>query len=196
MSRRRYSHGSYRRIRTTQERRSSFACEAQYVRPARNFRNLPNAWDDKRVHGDTSWKGIRKKQYRANGRGKQHEIVIEKCKRWYTTYRLREYFDNHDIPYRIEDIKEQYTYTHYPTKAVEASRRPNYQLKYSWVTNKDGTRTLQAVQGRQIGWKIDYVLVPTGEVKILKASSTVGYKIVWWSDKDIGMEYILSRIQL
>ncbi len=198
MSRRRWKHGSYRSIRTTQERRSSFAYEKKYVRPARNFANLPNSYDDKHVHGDTSWKGARKTQYRANGRGKQHEMVINTTDfnrwRWAAQYTLRDYFVKHDIPYRIDEIKEQYTYKSYPSKSVLRFVRPRYQLKYSWVTGADGERSIQRVQGHQIGWETIYDFVPTGEIKIVKASKTVGYRITWWSDKDIGIDYILSSV--
>jgi len=194
MSRRRYK-GGYRAIRTTQERRMSFSCEAQYVRPARNFKNLPSTWDDTHVHGDTSWKGIRKKQYRAEGRGQKHEIVVTDCDRWYRVYKVKEYFEKYDIPYRIEDIKEQYTYNHRVTKWVERFRRPRYQMKYSWVTGADGKRVMTRVRGHQIGWETIGDHVYTGEVRTIKGSKTVGFKITWWSDKDIGISYILNRIQ-
>lgn len=40
------SYGTYfRRIRTTQERRMSFS-HPEYIRGKRNFRTLPNSWDD------------------------------------------------------------------------------------------------------------------------------------------------------
>lgn len=198
MSRRRYTHGSYRRIRTTQERRLSFACEAQYVRPSRNFMNLPNSWDDKAVHGDTSWKGIRKKQWRAEGRGKQHEIVLDTNDknrwRWLAEYAVRDYFQKYDIPYRIERLTEQYTFQRELTKWVETYTIPEYIYKYNWDKDENGKRTFKKVLKHQIGWKTVGRWVGSGEYKTYTSTKTIGYKITWWSDKDIGMEYILGRV--
>ena len=62
-----YNHAGgnyYRRIRTTQERRWSLACDPKFVRGTRNIRHLPNSWDDitnfSRYH--KSWKCFGKKR--------------------------------------------------------------------------------------------------------------------------------------
>lgn len=52
--------GGMRRVRTTNERRQIDAWkdeeDAPKVRAARNYRNLPNSWDDYMAHSDRSWK--------------------------------------------------------------------------------------------------------------------------------------------
>ena len=64
------AYGSYRALKTTNERRQIAACldeeDAPRIRPSRNFRNLPNAWDDFMSHNDKSWKtqSKRRHQYR------------------------------------------------------------------------------------------------------------------------------------
>lgn len=59
----------YRRIRNANERRQAFwiAEEGEVApRPARNFKNLPDNWDDYRVSAreSRSWKRFRKTQYK------------------------------------------------------------------------------------------------------------------------------------
>lgn len=53
-----------RHMKTTQERRMSFACAKKYVRCKRNFRNLPEAWDDKwpAIIEERCWKRTKKKR--------------------------------------------------------------------------------------------------------------------------------------
>lgn len=55
--------GYLRRIRTTQERRMSFAYP-EYTRGKRNFRNLPNSWDDyyRSDINNKSWKHTKKRK--------------------------------------------------------------------------------------------------------------------------------------
>jgi len=54
----------YRMISTFQERKMSLSCDKQFIRCARNIRNLPNSWDDIRAHGMTNynWKRFGKKR--------------------------------------------------------------------------------------------------------------------------------------
>lgn len=35
--------------------------------------------------------------------------------------------------------------------------------------------------------------VPTGEVKKVRRTSQIGVRLTWWSNKDIGIEYILRE---
>lgn len=67
---------SYRRIRTTAERRASQKVKYPdaednqlYYRNARNYKNLPNSWDDIPISKrQKSWKAKRKTQYRSKPR--------------------------------------------------------------------------------------------------------------------------------
>ena len=54
----------YRRFKTTNEKRKSADVEyKQYVKPKRNFRNLPDTWDEEKVrHIDKCWKSQSKKK--------------------------------------------------------------------------------------------------------------------------------------
>ena len=58
------SYGTYfRSIRTTQERRMSFAYP-EYIRRKRGFRTLPNSWDDlnRSDLGNRCWKRTKKRK--------------------------------------------------------------------------------------------------------------------------------------
>lgn len=61
------AYGQYRKVKTTNERRQIDAWKdeefAPKVRCARNFRNLPNTWDDYMSHNDKSWKTQSKRRY-------------------------------------------------------------------------------------------------------------------------------------
>ena len=61
------AYGQYRGVKTTNERRQIEATKgeenAPKIRAARNFRNLPNAWDDFMSHNDKSWKTQSKRRH-------------------------------------------------------------------------------------------------------------------------------------
>ena len=63
----RYAYGQYRAIKTTNERRQLESTKgeenAPKIRAARNFRNLPNSWDDFMSHNDKSWKTQSKRKH-------------------------------------------------------------------------------------------------------------------------------------
>ena len=146
-----YFGGYLRYPKTTQERRVN-GKRGKWNRAKRNARNLPSAWDDLWVHREKSWKKKRKTQYYYGGKGKRHELIIpyiryfDKDGRWYPRlmddWIFENYLRDHNIPYRIEEIKE--------------SRR--YYNKY---------------------YK-----------KYMNSITTIAHRFIWWSDKDIGLEYI------
>jgi len=64
--RKRQAFGTYRHIKTTQERRMSYAFdEDNFVkgRGRRNAKNLPNSWDDFYGHAEKSWKFQSKRKH-------------------------------------------------------------------------------------------------------------------------------------
>lgn len=66
VSRRKPAYGSFRYIKTTQERRMSLAFdEENFVkcRSSRTDANLPNSWDDIDSHNDKSWKTQSKRKH-------------------------------------------------------------------------------------------------------------------------------------
>jgi hypothetical protein len=121
----------YRKPHTTQERREN-GRKNKWGRAKRNKENLVTAYDDKYPTNQKSWKVRRHKQYREN-RGRQNSIFLPKDKNffWGNMYRLENWFDEHDIPFRIERVFEK--------------------------------------------------------------QQVIGYYLIWWSDKDIGIDYLLKE---
>lgn len=134
---------------TAREKRLSFAVrdwEDEYgcvhIRGCRRAHMLPDSFDDIWRRPQKSWKKKRKTQYRDPCRGPQHEITIGTDSIRPPCRRYEEYFEEHDIPYFIETIR-------------------NVRIKTSWW--------------RELPFRY---------------SSIVGYRIVWWSTKDIGIDFI------
>lgn len=176
----------YRSPKTLNEAKASQDCE--YVRAKRRPHNLPNGWDDQPHCTQKSWKVKRRKQYREKPRGKKHEMFFEDLK-WRVRWELQEYFDEHNIPYHIEDHRETYDYTYEVSENVKDYQVPWYTEKYR--RDEDGKYVRYAV--RQSGYRWIYKTVKTGKFKTVKRSVDAGTTLRWWSDKDIGVEYIMAR---
>ena len=52
--------------------------------------------------------------------------------------------------------------------------------------------TWKKVKKHPIGYRPVYKRKWTGERKPYKWRNVIGYKVIWWTDKDIGLEYILK----
>ena len=181
---RRYAR-AYRYPKTTAESRANEGCK--YARAKRRKANLPDAYWDMPVSKnswDKSWKLTRKKQYR--NRGKKHEIYIESTTGWgydKEVILLEDYFRKHNIPYRIDEVGEKYTEVYYITrKRVKDCYLPYYTKLWC-----------KSSQQHQAGWYWTYKWVDLEEPikKTCKRKRVLGYTIVWWTDKDIGIDRIL-----
>jgi hypothetical protein len=96
---RKYRYHYYRAPRTTAERRSN---QNGWCRAKRNPNSLPTTYDDLPIRHNKSWKSKRKKQYRSGRREHEHSITIySHVDEW----KLKCYFEDHDIPYSIKGKK-------------------------------------------------------------------------------------------
>ena len=173
----------YRHPRTRAEARAN---QEGWERPRRRPRNLPNSYDDRYPQADRkSWKAKRKTQYHPGGRGKEHSITVDAD----FTYEwdLTVYFKEHGIPYRIECVSESRMRKFKKWKRVKTGwRHPIYHTRY---TKKDGIPQIVRIVLRyedewtweQDGWEWKPV------------TDVVAYKIIWWYDKDIGIDHILKQ---
>tara|TARA_R110000824_G_scaffold280251_2_gene468389 strand:+ start:367 stop:891 length:525 start_codon:yes stop_codon:yes gene_type:complete len=169
----------YRNPKTTQEARASLGCP--YVRAKRNKRNLPNAYDDIDISKPRkSWKSKRKTQYYLNQRGQKHEITFD-LRRDY--WKLYDYLDENNIPFCIKYLCETKTVYHriYERKILRHELRYNRE----WMNGK-----WQNNEKHPIGYYPVYENVFTEKYQPYKWRRTIGYRITWWTDKDIGLEYI------
>ena len=167
-------------MRTTAEKRANQNCK--YVRAKRHPCNLPDPWDDNSHCTQKTWKVKRSHQYRIGTRGQRHEVLtgIDNLK-WSQIWNIEQYLKEHDIPYRLEPISETFTHTYRIFKRVKDYEVP----VYTFATDKRNRH--------QIGFRWVYKIKPTEKFQTCNRSITVAYKLVWWSDKDIGLEYILRK---
>jgi hypothetical protein len=150
--------------------------------------NLPDAYDHYFVHKQKCWKKKRKKQYRVGSRG---EHYIFETKSWRDVWELEHYFEDNDIPFRVDEITEVRQGVRYITeKRVEG--KPTKKYHRIWV---DGKYILD--KSHQIGWKRNFSWVPLDKpIEIVYTyNRTVGYEVHYWTDKDIGIEFILKKIE-
>lgn len=160
-------YGYFRAPKTTNEKRQRQNCE--YSRAKRRPNNLPDTWDDLpvRARDQKSWKHKRKTQYRGPKRGEKHSITLDNAS-YRILWNLEEYFEDHDIPFDIEQNRE--------SKMVP---------DFDYVKHSTGKKNM-------FGWEICYhERVPNG--KLRKYTYTVSHTVTWWSNKDIGLDYILKK---
>jgi hypothetical protein len=172
---------SYRRPRTTQERR--YNCDedhADFVRGKR--RNIPNAWDDlpSRPH---------KKSRRKKGRGKKRSIVFDYY--LYHEWDITSELDRQDIPYRLEYLNKNETRIIPKYRTVYTGRkitRPVFDYVERYKDESGRTRL-----------QMKYKFIEEDETNIVKDGTrektySVRDKIrlTWWSDKNIGIDRILA----
>jgi hypothetical protein len=171
-SKNRWKYRAYRSITTKQERIAN--CEYiddegrhKWGRPKRNSYRLDPWNHEPRHERQKSWKRKRIYQQRSRSELQEHGIYIDD-KNFFSWY-IEEWFDDHDIPYKIEEIRE-----------------PRYRIVYGYWTSK----IIQPHPNR-IELKRTYIKYEIP--KRYKYSKTIGWNLIWWSNKDIGIEYILNK---
>ncbi len=166
-------------MRVTSEKRANQDCE--YVRAKRKPSSLPDPWDDYNTVVTKSWKDKRKTQYRGEKRGPKQSIHLND-KAWRILWDLEEYFKKHDIPYRVEKKRKKVIYTVTITTKREKWRQvPLYTHPFRGTVHQIGFR-----------WEYREIPLETPIVKRYKSYESLGYEIVWWSNKDIGIDYIVK----
>lgn len=193
----------YRRMRTTAERRAN--CDPDhipYVRGKRRGCNLPDPWDDRGTTVTNNWKDYRRTQYRPNGRGEQHRLVLDSRRQYGVVWELEEYFKDHDIPHRVTRRYRRETHvTHgHWVGGIDYSAKPT---KHVWRTTKprlkNGPNKQEVEYVEHVSysypWNPRLKWIQYDRPRISYTQHRLGYEIVWWSNKDIGIEYILKRIK-
>lgn len=176
--------GWCRKPRTTAEKRANQ--DREFVRGKRLPSSLPSWYDDIPSIKTRSWKDHRKTQYRAGGRGKKHVMIFDKLS-WREQWALEEYFKDHEIPYNFEELKYKERRKYYiRTERVKAYQVPAYTFSFN------------PAKRHQIGYRWIYKDIPLDKPKVrwYNYSVTTGYRLVWWSDKDIGIDFILYSIEI
>lgn len=142
-----------------------------------------------------SWKRTRCTQYRPGKRGKKHVYLITDKRThhgfWYNSYIFTKYCKAHDIPCEVRELrhnesrweyKRTWQFIGYETsKQLKRIVTGEYKKKAEWVWIP--------YQKPVYDWVYDY------DAPLVKKTWTVsdGTELIWWSDKDIGIEYILKK---
>lgn len=163
-----------------------------YIRGKRGKRNLHN------ILNNENHKRSPRKIKRKEARGRRHEKILKykdllcgaNYKKYYCKWNLEAELNKSKVRYKIEKI--------YEYSVVE---RPVYESVYvgDWYTIV-GCRiernpvTKEKQQVYTWGYKPKYELVKTDKTKNVRFKEEVGLRLIWWSDKDVGIEHILKRI--
>lgn len=180
----------YRNPRTRNEERHNqdeyegSSKQQAWCRAKRRPCHLADSWWDKHSCVQKTWKEHRKTKYRPGRRGKTHSITL---KEWRDEWKLIDYLESHDIPHRIEEIKQGCgTYKQPIWKKKVIGKKPIYRTRYEKINGVKTLTTKLWFYADDVRWvKVGYKEYPQTRI--------VGYKITWWYDKDIGIEYILNK---
>jgi len=195
--RRKKNYGWHRAPRTTQERRVN-GKRSKWGRAKRNQVNLVNHWDDKCPTYQKTWKVKRNHQYR--NRGQQHTTFLpndgsKSWRFWVNIWDLEEYFDDHNIPCRIEKVEkiERRVQTH--QKVWRCVGYEPYTYQRIVRPRKNGAKKTLTRYETHTSWRgvYDWVTIKLERPRETRWSTLLGYRVTWWSDKDIGIDYILQR---
>ena len=159
-------------------------------RAKRRAHNLADSWDDKRRCIQKSWKEIRKTKYHPTGRGKKHTIFVDyKLHEWVLT----KYLEDHKIPFVIEDVREVCSQREVPIRQrVHIGDEPAYRTQREWVINEQGERVRKYTR-KPLAYNIKVYEWRTVGYRTKTYYRTTGFNLTWWSNKDIGINYILAQ---
>lgn len=188
----------YRRPRTTQERRVN-GKRSKWARGRRNQANLTNTWDDRCSCVQNTWKVKRRQQYREHGRGQQHTIFLPNgggpsWRFWVNTWELEEWFNDHDIPFRLEKVHEFETRVETHQRVYKSIGWEPYTYVQEIRPRKNGAKKTLTRYETKTSWRSVYgwVTVKLARPRETRWATLKGYRLTWWSNKDIGIDYILQ----
>lgn len=161
-----------------------------WCRPKRRPHNLPDTWNTPSIIKTKCWKDRRRTQYRTNGRGKKHTLILYKDNRatWQKIYNFEDYCEAHDIPYNVEVKYNRVKKTKViRTKKVLAGHKRKFVKKW-----KNGQFVPD--YSHQIGWEPVYKVEKLKKPKYITYTTHYvdHYLLIWWTDKDIDIERVLN----
>lgn len=188
----------YRSMRTHSEQvANEEICEdgmrIKWGRARRNSSVLDPWNNEKQPITQKSWKCKRQNQYNVGKRGKNHTLYIAEhiWNRWSTVWKFECYCKDHNIPYLVKTLAHNEVHWQYQrtwqfigyetSKQLKRIVTGEYKKKAEWVWIP--------YQKPVYDWVYDY------NAPLIKRTYSVydGTELIWWSDKDIGIEYILKK---
>jgi hypothetical protein len=177
-----YKYHYYRPVRVRAEMRDACVIKEDGVREQWGRRTMHDLdpWNLEKCHGyQKSWKKLRRTKYREAGLKSGKNKYTLGVKDWFNMRKLEKYFKAYNIPYCINERghRELVRYTRY-TKNVFV-----------------GYKKYVCGNGKERLWPEykEVVLNPPEEYRYWNRHID-GYDITWWSDKDIGVNYILKGV--
>lgn len=184
----------YRRPKTTQE--AKYSCDEdhkQYIRGKRSYKNLPNSYDDLQntAKSDKSWKRKSKAKHQSrvlnlnnnNRKSRKNSLIFNDNDISYKQiFDFEDYCDRLDIPYKV--IKKYRI--EYRTREIEKFIQTGIEPVYSHY-KKNNIGQPRLLFYRTLGyWE------KTGVFKRYKIKTPTTIQLMWWSNKDIGIDKILN----
>lgn len=153
----------------------------RFARAKRNktLKNLRD-WSGDRNPRDKTWKRVRKFQNHPSDMrtcDTRREIFVDD---WFISYKLEEYFKQHNIPYKSIRIGKR-------IKKIYRERiyKPEYTTHR--IVHYDGT-----VEEYRSKDKIFYYTKHEYQDATYNYKKLIGYRIIWWYNKDIGIEKLIK----
>jgi len=193
-------HPTYRREpRTTQERRAN-GKRSEWGRGRRNQSNLVDAYSDRPVTIQKTWKVKRRHQYRERSRGQQHTIFLPNgsgpsWRFWINIWELEQWFNNHDIPCCVEKVEKIETRIETHRREYRAIGWESYTYVRPVRPRKKGAKKTLTRYETKTSWRnvCGWVKIKLPKPRVSHWSTLIGYNVTWWSGKDIGIERVLQR---
>ncbi len=184
----------FRRPHTTQERRAN-PKKNKFARAKRNQKNLVDSWYDKTPCVQKTWKVKRQTQYRVDGRGEKHQLFLSA--RSLSSWKLEEWFKNHDIPHRLQPImKVEFVLQTHRMKYVEVGTRQKT-VVHKKPKSKKKNKEITQYESRTYSVPVyRYKPIRLEEPVKRKRRFLTGYMLTWWSDKKIDVDKILGQCRI
>lgn len=171
-------------VANQEEREEGKRCK--WGRNSRSQHELDPWTYDKCHNHEKSWKKRRDKQYREESRNEQEEHVVWLEDRL-NTWGLEEWFVDHNIAYKIEWVFETRMGVQKYGWCRVCVTQFFCNLKRHGVKNKDGCGE---DENSYTYYRYVWDKLPNPKPKSIQYRR---YKLTWWSNKNIGIEYVLKQ---
>lgn len=162
-----------------------------YIRGKRSKKSLQN------IFSHENYRKSPRKRKKRELRGKKHEKFIETAPQsgyryscGYITWFLKQELDALKIRHKIERVyrNEYYEVPVYEDVCIgQVWSIVGHKYEKNHETKKSEMKYVW-------GYKPKYERVKTDKTKKVKRRIELGFRLIWWSDKDIGLDYILRKI--
>lgn len=139
-------------------------------RASRSPKNLPDSWDDDWIKHQKSWKKKRKTKYYLPGqKGQKYTIILDD---YFTTWKVRHYCWEHDIPCKYEEFGGQ-------------------KIEKVYYIDKKQNKVYRDITGRLV---VEWIYLDPPEEHRYYIHINRQYRFTYWSKTEIDIEKICRTI--